>query len=191
MSNNNCKQWDGINVIYEIYPPKVADALGLQNLSAYAFENTKITVKIYLRSNISPSCRCRSHWRICLLVNVISLEKMLPRHNTMFVVVSAGVWGKNSLNNWCGYSWFCLSFFVPLLSCVTHSSCSLPVCLCLLEKRRKLHLFCGAQVFFRVFFTPPLKRDSHFTVASRLPPFDRKTPEKLRLFCRSRPPQWN
>ena len=105
---------------------------------------------------------------------------MLPRHNTMFVVVSASVWGKNSLNNWCGYrvhSWFCLSFFVPLLSCVTHSSCSLHVCLCLLEKRRKLRLFCGAQVFFRLFFTPPLKRDSHFTVASRLPPFDRKTPK--------------
>ena len=107
---------------------------------------------------------------------------MLPRHNTMFVVVSAGVWGKNSLNNWCGYSWFCLSFFVPLLSCVTHSSCSLPVCLCLLEKRRKLRLFCGAQVFFRVFFTPPLKRDSHFTVASRLPPFDRKKRRKIAPF---------
>ena len=45
-NNNNCKQWDGINVIYEIYPPEVADALGLQNLSTYAFENTKITVKI-------------------------------------------------------------------------------------------------------------------------------------------------
>ena len=60
-NNNNCKQWDGINVIYEIYPPKVADALGLQNLPVYAFENTKITVKIYLRSNISPSHRFRSH----------------------------------------------------------------------------------------------------------------------------------
>ena len=54
-SNNNCKQWDGINVVYEIYPPKVTDALGLKSLSAYAFENTKITVKIHLRSNISPS----------------------------------------------------------------------------------------------------------------------------------------
>ena len=52
---DNCKQWNGINVIYEVYPPKVADALGLQNLSAYAFENTKITVKICLRSNISSS----------------------------------------------------------------------------------------------------------------------------------------
>ena len=52
-NNNNCKQLDGINVIYEVYPPKVADAIHLQNLSAYAFENTKITVKIYLRSNIA------------------------------------------------------------------------------------------------------------------------------------------
>ena len=183
INNNNCKQWDGINVIYEIYPPKVADALGLQNFSAYAFENTKITVKIYLRSNISPSCRCRSHWSICLFVNVISLEKMLPQHNTMFVVVSASVWGKIAwtIGVGTGYSWFCLSFFVPLLSCVTHSSCSLHVCLCLLEKRRKLRLFCGAQVFFRLFFTPPLKRDSHFTVASRLPPFDRKTPKNCAL----------
>ena len=50
-NNNNCKQWDGINDIYEIYPPKVADAVRLQNLSAYTFENTKITVKIHLRSN--------------------------------------------------------------------------------------------------------------------------------------------
>ena len=74
-NNNNCKQWDGINVIYEIYPPEVADALGLQNLSTYAFENTKITVKIYLRSNISPSYRFRSQRSICLLVTVISLEK--------------------------------------------------------------------------------------------------------------------
>ena len=41
-----------MNVIYKIYPTKVADALGFQNLSAYAFENTKITVKTYLRSNI-------------------------------------------------------------------------------------------------------------------------------------------
>ena len=65
--------------------------------------NTKITVKIYLRSNISPSYRFRSHRNICLLVTVISLEKMLPRHKTMFVVVSAGVWGKNSLKNWCRY----------------------------------------------------------------------------------------
>ena len=65
--------------------------------------NTKITVKIYLRSNISPSYRFRSHRNICLLVTVISLEKMLPRHKTMFVVVSAGVWGKNSLKSWCRY----------------------------------------------------------------------------------------
>ena len=56
---------------------------------------------------------------------------------------------------------------------MTQSSCSLPTCLCLLEKRNKLRLFCGAQVFF--FSTPPLKRDSHLTVASCLPPFDRKT----------------
>ena len=47
-----------------------------------------------------------------------------------------------------GYSWFHLSFFVLLLPCVTHSSCSLPTGLCLLEKRNKLRLFCGAQVFF-------------------------------------------
>ena len=43
---------------------------------------------------------------------------------------------------------------------------------------------------FRVFFffsTPPLERDLRFTVASRLPPFDRKTLKKC-LFCRSRPP---
>ena len=78
----------------EIYPPKVADALGLQNLSTYAFENTIITVNISLRSNISPSYRFRSHRSICLLVTVISLEKMFPRPKTMFVVVSTGVWGK-------------------------------------------------------------------------------------------------
>ena len=139
--------------------------------------NTKITVKIYLRSNISPSYRFRSHRSICLLVTVISLEKMLPRHKTMFVVVSASVWGKNSLNNWCRYRVQLVLpfFFVLLLPCVTHSSCSLPACLCLLEKRRKLRLFCGARVFFRVFFFTPLERGSHFTVASRLPPFDRKT----------------
>ena len=47
-----------------------------------------------------------------------------------------------------GYSWFCLSFFVLLFPCVTHSSCSLPTCLCFSEKRNKLRLFCGAQVFF-------------------------------------------
>ena len=47
-----------------------------------------------------------------------------------------------------GYSWFHLSFFVVLLPCVTHSSCSLPTGLCLLEKRNKLRLFYGAQVFF-------------------------------------------
>ena len=49
------------------------------------------------------SYKFRSHRIICLLVTVISLEKMLPRDKTMFVVVSAGVWGKNSLNNWCRY----------------------------------------------------------------------------------------
>ena len=124
-------------------------------MSAYAFENTKITVKIYLRSNISPSYSFRSHRSICLLVTVISLEKMLPRHKTMFVVVSAGVWGKNSLNNWCRYRvQLVLPFFFELLlPCVTHSSCSLPACLCLSEKRRKLRLFYGARVFFRVFFS--------------------------------------
>ena len=63
---------------------------------------------------MSPSCRCRSHWRICLLVNVISLEKILPRHNTMFVVVSASVWGKNSLNNWCRYR---VQLVLPLFFC--------------------------------------------------------------------------
>ena len=136
-NNNNCKQWDGINVIYEIYPPKVADALGLQNLFAYAFENTKITVKIYLRSNISPSYSFRSHRSICLLVTVISLEKMLPRHKTMFVVVFAGVWGKNSLKNWCRYR---VQLVLPSFFC-----------------------------------TPPSVRDSHFVVASCLPPFVWKT----------------
>ena len=126
----------------------------------------QLSVKIYLLSNISPSYRFRSHRSICLLVTVISSEKMLPRHKTMFVVVSTGVQGKISLNNWrrYRYSWFCLSLIVLLLPCVTHSSCSLPTCLCLSEKRNKLRLFCGAQVFF--FSTPPLKRDSHLTVAS-------------------------
>ena len=37
-----------------------------------------------------------------------------------------------------GYSWFCLSFFVLLLSCVTHPSWSLRAYLRLSEKRRKI-----------------------------------------------------
>ena len=102
--------------------------------------NTKITVKIYLRSNISPSYRFRSHRSICLLVTVISLEKMFPRPKTMFVVVSAGVWGKIAwtIGVGTGYSRFCLSFFVLLLPCVNHTSCSLRACLRLSEKRRKI-----------------------------------------------------
>ena len=60
-----------------------------------------------------------------------------------------------------GYSWFCLSFFVLLFSCATHSSCSLPACLCLLEKRRKLRLFCGAQVFFVLFSLLLTSRSRH------------------------------
>ena len=81
--------------------------------------------------------------------------------------------------------------FVLLLPCVTHSSCSLPSCLCLSEKRRTLRLFCGLQGFFvYFFFTPPrawLALHGRFTLASVWP----KNAEKLRLFCRSRPPQWN
>ena len=102
--------------------------------------NTKITVKIYLRSNISPSYRFRSHRSICLLVTVISLEKMLPRHKTMFVVVSASVWGKNSLNNWCRYRvQLVLPFyFCTPPPCVTHTSCSLRAWLRLSEKRGKI-----------------------------------------------------
>ena len=37
-----------------------------------------------------------------------------------------------------GYSWFCLSFFVLLLACVTHTSCSLRAWLRLSEKRGKI-----------------------------------------------------
>ena len=145
-NNNNCKQWDGINVIYEIYPPKVADALGLQNLSAYVFENTKITVKIYLCSNISPSCRCRSHWSICLLVNVISLEIMLPRRKTMFVVVSASVWGKNSLNNWCRYRvQLVLPFFFCTPPCVRDSHFVLASCLTPFVWKTRKNCACPAE----------------------------------------------
>ena len=156
--------------------------------------NTKITVKIYLRSNISPSYRFRSHRNICLLVTVISLEKMLPRHKTMFVVVSAGVWGKNSLKNWCRY-WVQLA--LPSFFCTPPS-----VRDSLFVFASFLPLFVGkAQniapvlrvtgVFSCIFFfTPPrawLALHGRFTLASVWP----KNAEKLRLFCRSRPPQWN
>ena len=73
-----------------------------------------------------------------------------------------------------GYSWFYLSFFLysSFRAWLTFT-CSLPTYLCLSEKRNKFRLFYEAQVFF--FSTPPLKRDSHHTVASCFPPFDRKT----------------
>ena len=107
--------------------------------------NTKITVKIYLRSNISPSYRFRSHRNICLLVTVISLEKMLPRHKTMFVVVFAGVWGKNSLNNWCGFRvQLVLPFFFFLYSSfrawLTLHGRFVPTSVCL-KNAEKLRLF--------------------------------------------------
>ena len=140
--------------------------------------NTKITVKIYLRSNISPSYRFRSHRNICLLVTVISLEKMLPRHKTMFVVVSAGVWGKNSLKNWCRYR---VQLVLPSFFCTPPS-----VRDSLFVFASFLPLFVGKTqniapvlrvtgVFSCIFFSLLLERDSHFMVASRLPPFDRKT----------------
>ena len=108
--------------------------------------NTKITVKIYLRSNISPSYRFRSHRSICLLVTVISLEKMLPRHKTMFVVVSASVWGKNSLNNWCRYRvQLVLPFFFlysSLRAWLTLRARFVLDSVCL-KNAEKLHLSCG------------------------------------------------
>ena len=124
-------------------------------MSAYAFENTKITVKIYLRSNISPSYRFRSHRSICLLVTVISLEKMLPRHKTMFVVVSASVWGKNSLNNWCRYRVQLVLpfFFVLLLPCVTHSSCSLLLASVCWKNAENCACSAGHGCFFVFFFS--------------------------------------
>ena len=86
---------------------------------------------------------------------------MLLRHKTMFAVVSAGVWGRNSLNNSCGYR-------VLLLPCVTHSSCSLPTCLCLSEKRRKLRLFCGAQVFFSLLLSSVTRTSRSLCACLRL-----------------------
>ena len=71
-----------------------------------------------------------AHRIICLLVTVISLEKRLPRDKTMFVVVSAGVWGKNSLNNWCGYRvQLVLPFFFCTPPCVRDSHFVLASCL--------------------------------------------------------------
>ena len=128
--------------IYDIYPPKVADALGLQNLFAYAFENTKIIVKIYLRSNISPSCRFRSHRSICLLVTVISLEKMLPRHKTMFVVVSAGVQGKINLNNWRRYR---VQLVLPFFFCTPPSVRDSLSVRPKMKNTQKLGLFCRSK----------------------------------------------
>ena len=64
------------------------------------------------------SYKFRSHRIICLLVTVISLEKMLPRDKTMFVVVSAGAWGKNSLNNWCSYR---VQLVLPFFFCTPPS----------------------------------------------------------------------
>ena len=86
------------------------------------------------------------------------------------------------------YSWFCLSYFVLLLPCVTHSSCLLPTCLCWSEKRNELRLFCGAQVFFLHSSSQAwLAPHGRFLLASVWP----KHAEKLRLFCRSRLLQWN
>ena len=124
-------------------------------MSAYAFENTKITVKIYLRSNISPSYRFRSHRNICLLVTVISLEKMLPQHKTMFVVVSAGVWGKNSLKNWCRYR---VQLVLPFFFCTPPSACDshfvLASCLPLFVGKTQKNCAClaGHRCFFVFFF---------------------------------------
>ena len=100
---------------------------------------------------------------------------MLPRHKTMFVVVSPGVREKTSWNNWCTYR---VQLVLPFFFCTTpYVRDSLFVLASYLRmfvgKTEKMRLFCGAQVFF--FSTPPLKRDSHLTVASCLPPFDRKT----------------
>ena len=43
---------------------------------------------------------------------------MLPRHKTMFAVVSAGVWGRNSLNIWCGYR---VKLVLPFFFCTPPS----------------------------------------------------------------------
>ena len=95
---------------------------------------------LFTFKHIIFSYKFRSHRIICLLVTVISLKKMLPRDKTMFVVVSAGVWEKIActIGVGTGYSWFCLSFFVLLLACVTHTSCSLRAWLRLSEKRGKI-----------------------------------------------------
>ena len=115
------------------------------------------------------------HRSICLLVTVISLEKMLLRHKTMFAVVSAGVWGRNSLNNSCGYR---VQLVLPFFFCTPPSmrdslfvlASYLPL---FVGKTQKTVPVLRGTGFF--FFTPPLERDSHFAVALRLPPFDRKT----------------
>ena len=105
---------------------------------------------------------------------------MLPRHKTKFVVVSASVWVKNSLNNWCRYR---LELVLPFFFCtppsVGDSLFVFASCLPLfLGKTQKIApVLQGTGIFSCFFFTPPLERDSYFTVASRLPPFDRKTLE--------------
>ena len=43
---------------------------------------------------------------------------MLLRHKTMFAVVSAGVWGRNSLNNSCGYR---VQLVLPFFFCTPPS----------------------------------------------------------------------
>ena len=88
----------------------------------------------------------RSHRIICLLVTVISLEKMLPRDKTMFVVVSAGVWGKNSLNNWCGYRvQLVLPFFFCTPPCVRDSHFVLASCLTPFVWKTRKNCACPAE----------------------------------------------
>ena len=92
------------------------------------------------------SYKFRSHRIICLLVAVISLEKMLPRDKTMFVVVSAGVWGKNSLNNWCRYRvQLVLPFFFCTPPCVRDSHFVLASCLTPFVWKTRKNCACPAE----------------------------------------------
>ena len=92
------------------------------------------------------SYKFRSHRIICLLVTVISLEKMLPRDKTMFVVVSAGVWGKNSLNNWCRYRvQLVLPFFFCTPPCMRDSHFVLASCLTPFVWKTRKNCACPAE----------------------------------------------
>ena len=92
------------------------------------------------------SCKFRSHRIICLLVAVISLEKMLPRDKTMFVVVSAGVWGKNRWNNWCRYRvQLVLPFFFCTPPCVRDSLFVLASCLTPFVWKTRKNCACPAE----------------------------------------------